>query len=83
MLICFTILQTRYSSHERMEELFHSAQIILAYFHYACKGFAPLQVDWTKEESAKFAKLDDEEVSYMIRTQARIREKGMISQLLR
>lgn len=83
MLIYFTTLQTRYSSHEQMEELFHSAQIILAYFHYACNGSAPLQIDWTKEESAKTAKLDDEEVSYMIRTQARIREKGMISQLLR
>lgn len=64
-----------------MEKIFHGAKIVLSYFHYACNGSAPLMIDWTKEESARIAKLDAEEVKYMVRTQTKIRKRGMITYL--
>ena len=43
------------------------AKIILAHFHYCCKGQQPFQqdFDWSSEKTRKMAHLNEEQVEFM------------------
>lgn len=60
-----------------MEGFFHGAKILLAHFHFVCRGAVPLSVNWRDPETSNFAKLDKEQVSFLESIQLKIKESGM------
>jgi len=66
-----------------MEGFFHGCKILLAHFHYICKGAVPFTINWHDPGTAKFAKLDAEQVLFMQQTQKRIAQKENQMQALR
>ncbi|KAL2267134.1 hypothetical protein VTJ83DRAFT_4411 [Remersonia thermophila] len=65
-------MKTKYSNTQFLEAVFHTAKSILARFHFVCNGSAPLRLDWTSPKVAAMAKLDQEQVEFMKRTQAMV-----------
>jgi hypothetical protein len=51
-----------------IEELHLGANILLAYFHYCCKGFQPFDLDWDASETTSMAELDAEQVKFVRKT---------------
>ncbi|KAG7287574.1 hypothetical protein NEMBOFW57_007086 [Staphylotrichum longicolle] len=62
----------KYSNIPFLEGVFHTAKSILARFHFVCNGSAPLRLDWSSPKVAAMAKLDQQQVQFMKRTQAMI-----------
>lgn len=51
---------------------------MLAHFHHICRGSVPLRVDWTLTNTLQPAKLDKEEIEYIVRLKEHIKKKGYI-----
>jgi hypothetical protein len=51
-----------------IEELHLGANILLAYFHYCCKGFQPFAPDWDPSETTSMAHLDPEQINFVQQT---------------
>jgi hypothetical protein len=61
-----------------MEGFFHSCKILLAHFHFVCKGALPIQsINWKDSKTVKFARLDKEQVEFMEQIQSMVRKEGM------
>ena len=58
-------LQHRFFRVSLVEELHIGAKILLAYFHYCCKGSYPMSMDWNSPEEIALAEMDDEQVEFM------------------
>jgi len=61
-------LKTRFAMVEIIADLHMGANILLAYFHYCCKGFRPFELDWDSAETTSMADLDPEQIQFVQRT---------------
>ncbi|KAK3318158.1 hypothetical protein B0H66DRAFT_477050 [Apodospora peruviana] len=68
-------LPGKFSNIPFLEGAFHGAKIILSRFHFVCSGAAPFKMDWSSPEAIKMAKLDQEQVAFMKRTQDLVKAK--------
>jgi hypothetical protein len=50
-----------------IKELHHGANVLLAHFHYCCKGFRPFTLEWNPAESISMAVLDTKQVRFVRR----------------
>lgn len=62
-----------------VKELHNAANILLAYFHYCCKGYKPFSMDWDAKESSSMAELNPGQVRFVQETAAYVRENGKTS----
>jgi hypothetical protein len=51
-----------------IKELHLGANVLLAHFHYSCKGYRPFTIDWNPELSTSMATLDDEQLRFVRQT---------------
>jgi len=61
-------LRTKHARPDMISELHLGANILLAHFHYCCKGFKPFALDWNPNDTTSMAKLDDEQVKFLQQT---------------
>jgi hypothetical protein len=61
-------LKSRHARPDMVAELHFGANVLLAHFHYCCKGFRPFSLDWKPAESTSMATLDDEQLRFMRQT---------------
>jgi len=61
-------LQTKFAMVDIIAELHIGADILLAYFHYCCKGFQPFALDWNAAETTSMAELDVDQVRFIKNT---------------
>jgi hypothetical protein len=62
---------------EIISELHMGANILLAYFHYCCKGFRPFGLDWKSTETASMAELDSEQIQFVQKTAAYVHKNSL------
>lgn len=62
-----------------VESFCHAAKTMLAHFHFVCKGYVPLALDWDSREVNDLAILDAEQTQYMKKMKQRVGEKGLYS----
>jgi hypothetical protein len=62
---------------EIIADLHMGANILLAYFHYCCKGFRPFDLDWDSTETASMADLDPEQIQFVRRTAEYVHKNSM------
>lgn len=55
------------------------ANVLLAYYHYCCKGHRPFALDWNAEESVSMAALDPYQVKYIQKTALHVQANGILS----
>lgn len=60
--------QSRYPEPDLITELHLGANVLLAYFHYCCKGFCPFDLDWDAGETTSMADLDPDQIKFVRRT---------------
>lgn len=53
---------------------------MLAHFHHICGGSILLKGDWTSTNSLQHAKLDKEQIEYIVRLKDHIKDKGQIGE---
>lgn len=51
-----------------VEELHLGANILLAYFHYCCKGCRPFDLDWDAADTQSMAELDPDQIKFVQET---------------
>ncbi|CAG8961672.1 hypothetical protein HYFRA_00006209 [Hymenoscyphus fraxineus] len=55
-------LKARHARPDMVKELQVGANVLLAHFHYSCKGERPFTLDWKAESSASMATLDEKQL---------------------
>lgn len=58
----------KFAMPEMIAELHMGANILLAYFHYACRGQRPFMLDWDARDAVSMAVLDSDQVQFLKRT---------------
>ncbi|KAG4416258.1 hypothetical protein IFR04_010604 [Cadophora malorum] len=53
---------------EMIAELHMGANVLLAYFHYACRAHRPFTLDWDAKNAVSMAVLDDDQIKFIKRT---------------
>jgi len=53
-----------------IRELHYGANVLLAHFHYACKGFRPFTLDWDPAKTKLMADFEDAKQIYFVRQTA-------------
>jgi hypothetical protein len=61
-----------------VQELHLGANILLAHFHYCCKGFRPFSLDWKAEDTTSMAELDPHQVQFVCQTTAYVKANGKL-----
>lgn len=61
-------LKSRHARPDLVSELYLGANILLAHFHYCCKGFRPFSINWNPNESTSMAKLNEEQILFIKET---------------
>jgi hypothetical protein len=69
-------LQTKFAMVDIIAELHIGADILLAYFHYCCKGFQPFALDWNAAETTSMAELDVDQVRFIKNTATYVKTNG-------
>jgi len=64
---------------EMIAELHMGANVLLAYFHYACRAHRPFTLDWDAKNAVSMAVLDDDQIKFIKRTAVHVQANGMIS----
>lgn len=62
-------------------ELHTGANILLAYFHYCCKGFRPFALDWDAADTKTMAELDECQIQFVKQTAAHVQKNSNTSLL--
>lgn len=57
-------------------ELHIGADILLAYFHYCCKGFRPFSLDWNAAETTLMAEVDVDQIRFIKNTATYVKTNG-------
>lgn len=60
--------QARHARPDMVKDLHFGANVLLAHFHYGCKGYRPFTLDWKPELSTSMATLDDEQLHFVRQT---------------
>lgn len=60
-----------------VEELHLGANILLAYFHYCCKGCRPFDLGWDAAQTTSMAELDHEQINFVQRTAGYVHSNGI------
>lgn len=63
-----TCQKARHARPDMIKELHLGANVLLAHFHYGCKGYRPFSLDWKPELSTSMATLDDEQLRFVRQT---------------
>ncbi|KAG4421280.1 hypothetical protein IFR04_005582 [Cadophora malorum] len=58
-------LQTRYADPDVIKRIHLGAKVLLAHYHYCCKGFQPFALDWDASETTSMAELDSDQVKFV------------------
>jgi hypothetical protein len=61
-------LKARHARPDMIKELHLGANVLLAHFHYGCKGYRPFSLDWKPELSTSMATLNDEQLRFVRQT---------------
>jgi hypothetical protein len=61
-----------------IEELHMGANILLAYFHYCCKGFRPFDLDWDATDTTSMAELDPDQIKFVQKTAGYVHSNSML-----
>ncbi|KAL5326373.1 hypothetical protein ACEPPN_004057 [Leptodophora sp. 'Broadleaf-Isolate-01'] len=72
-------LKTKFAMSDMIAELHMGANVLLAYYHYCCKGHRPFALDWNAEESVSMAALDPYQVKYIQKTALHVQANGILS----
>ncbi len=62
-----------------IKELHHGANVLLAHFHYCCKGFRPFALDWNSAETVSMAEMDTKQVRFVRQTAIYVNINGPLS----
>jgi len=68
-------LQKKFANYPLIEELLCGAKILLAHFHYCCKGQMPFTLDWDKDE-VPIAELNVDQKRFMSQIQKHVEKNG-------
>jgi len=60
--------KTRHARPDMIKELHLGANVLLAHFHYGCKGYHPFKLDWKPELSGSMATLDQNQLRFIKQT---------------
>lgn len=69
-------LKTRHARPDMVKELHLGANVLLAHFHYGCKGYHPFTLDWEPELSTSMAILNDEQLRFIKQTATYVEYNG-------
>ena len=61
---------------EMIAELHMGANVLLAYFHYGCRGQRPFTLDWNAKDTVSMAVLDDDQIKFLKRTAVYVQANG-------
>ena len=61
---------------EMIAELHMGANILLAYFHYACGGQRPFTLSWDEKDAVSMAVLDDDQIKFLKRAAVYVQANG-------
>jgi len=59
-----------------IKDLHLGANVLLAHFHYGCKGYCPFTLDWNPDLSSSMARLDEEQLRFVRQTAAYVDYNG-------
>jgi hypothetical protein len=59
-----------------IKELHHGANVLLAHFHYCCKGFRPFTLNWNPAETVSMAEMDVKQVRFVRQTAVYVNING-------
>jgi len=71
-------LQTRHARLEMVQELHFGANVLLAHFHYCCKGFRPFSLDWKAEKTTSMAELNPQQIQFVYQTACYVKANGKL-----
>jgi hypothetical protein len=71
-----TCQKTQHARPDMIKELHLGANVLLAHFHYGCKGHRPFTLDWNPELSTSMAKLDDKQLRFVRQTAVYVEYTG-------
>jgi hypothetical protein len=71
-----TCQKARHARPDMIKELHLGANVLLAHFHYGCKGFHPFNLDWKPELSTSMATLDEKQLRFVRQTANYIEYNG-------
>lgn len=60
-----------------ISEIHMGANILLAHFHYSCKGYRVFEQGWRVEETKSMAELNAEQVQFIQKTAAYVKANSM------
>lgn len=60
-----------------VKELHFGANVLLAHFHYCCKGFHPFSSNWEAEATTSMAELDPRQIHFVRETANYVKINGM------
>ncbi|KAK0126871.1 hypothetical protein ONS95_008450 [Cadophora gregata] len=61
-------LTRKFAMPAMVEELHMGVNVLLAYYHYACRGQRPFSLEWDANDAVSMAILDDDQVKFLKRT---------------
>ncbi|PMD45949.1 hypothetical protein L207DRAFT_418786 [Hyaloscypha variabilis F] len=68
--------KARHARPDMIRELHLGANVLLAHFHYGCKGHRPFTLDWKPELSTSMATLDDKQLRFVRQTAVYVEHNG-------
>lgn len=68
--------KARHARPDMMKELHMGANVLLAHFHYGCKGYHPFSLDWKSELSMSMATLDERQLCFVQQTAKYVNYNG-------
>lgn len=60
-----------------IKELHHGANVLLAHFHYCCKGFRPFTLDWNPTETISMAEMNTKQTCFVRQTAVYVNVNGL------
>jgi len=66
-------MKTQFANMDAISEIQLGANILLAYFHYSCKGFRVFEDGWKEEKMKSMASLNEEQAQFIQKTAAYVK----------
>lgn len=74
--------QRRHARLDMIKELHNGANVLLAHFQYACKGFKPFTLEWNPAETVSMAELDVNQTRFIRQTAVYVNLNGLLLSVL-